>query len=330
MEQSESGRSKSWNWHPKLPVEDVPYWYWPPRPLALGRWLFENFLQASDRAAYLIFAVVLAFWLQPVTEAQATLSADWVAWVFFRNAIALLVVAGGLHFWFYGIDAQGNLLKYDPRPIAKRKSKTFKFGYQTWDNMFYTLAFGLPIATAYEVLARMMYANGYFAQIGPESNLIWFVLMFPLVTVWQSLHFYVVHRLLHWPPLYRRFHAVHHRNINPGPWSGLSMHPVEHVFYFSTLLVFFAVPSHPAHMLLLLFWQLLGAPSSHSGYEAVWAKDKSRLVIGSFFHQLHHRYFECNYGSLEFPLDRWCGTFHDGSDEATKAVRQRKNQMHAR
>ena len=38
----------------------------------------------------------------------------------------------------------------------------------------------------------------------------------------------------------------------------------------------------------------------------------TRMSIDSFFHYLHHRYFECNYGNSKLPLDRWFGTFHDG------------------
>ena len=42
----------------------------------------------------------------------------------------------------------------------------------------------------------------------------------------QEFHFFMVHKLLHYQPLYRWFHATHHKSYNPGPWSGLSMHPV--------------------------------------------------------------------------------------------------------
>ena len=46
--------------------------------------------------------------------------------------------------------------------------------------------------------------------------------------------------------------------------------------------------------------------------------------MGTFFHQLHHRYFECNYGTAEMPWDRWFGSFHDGTAEGLKRVRARK------
>lgn len=320
--------SKTWNWHPELPLGFNPYWHWPPKPVSILKWLVGNFLQFSDRVIFLAFAFAVAIWIQPLTQAHAVFSPDWVLLALLRNYIALLVVAGGLHLWFYGIDAQGNRLRYDTRPIKGRKNSLFMFGYQTWDNMFYALAYGAPIATGYEVLARWMYANGHLNMIDFVDQPVWFILMFPLLTLFQNFHFYFVHRLLHWPPLYRQVHSVHHRNVNTGPWSGMSMHPFEHLMYFSTFLIFLVVPSNPVHMVFLLYWQLLGAPSSHSGYEAIWVKDKSRFLVGSFFHQLHHRYYECNYGGVEWPWDKWFGTFHDGSEEATKATRARKKSMY--
>jgi sterol desaturase/sphingolipid hydroxylase (fatty acid hydroxylase superfamily) len=38
-----------------------------------------------------------------------------------------------------------------------------------------------------------------------------------LTIFWSSGHFYFVHRLLHWPPLYRVAHALHHKNNSPQP-----------------------------------------------------------------------------------------------------------------
>lgn len=41
---------------------------------------------------------------------------------------------------------------------------------------------------------------------------------------------------------------------------------------------------------------------------------QGKVPTGSYFHYLHHRYFECNYGESTLPLDKWFGTFHDGSE----------------
>ncbi|WP_170431613.1 sterol desaturase family protein [Ruegeria arenilitoris] len=323
-------KSSTWNHAPELPLQSMPYWYWPPRPWAVLRWLFENFLQVSDRALFLVYSFVIAFWLMPFVPAEAALSWDWATLVLLRNMVAVLMVVGGLHIWFYGIDVQGNVLRFDARPITGRKNALFLFGYQTWDNMFHTLVYGVAIASGFEIAIRWAYANGWTMPLSFSESPVWFVLLFPLLTLLQGIHFYLIHRLIHWPPLYRHVHSVHHRNVNVGPWSGLSMHPVEHLFYFSSLLNFFVLPAHPVYMMFLLHWQMLGAPTGHSGYEAVFARNKARILIGGFFHQLHHRYYECNYGSPEFPLDKWFGTYHDGTEEMTAVIRDRKRRMHAK
>lgn len=101
--------------------------------------------------------------------------------------------------------------------------------------MFYTLAWGASIASAWEIFMRMVFAGGWVSQVTLASNPIWFLALFPILTLWQGTLFYAIHRLLHWPPIYRRVHSVHHRNVNTGPWSGLSMPPLEHLFYFTSL-----------------------------------------------------------------------------------------------
>lgn len=70
----------------------------------MGKWLFQNFLTFSDRALYIAYAVAIALWIMPVTEAQAVFAFDWALLVLLRNFLAVLIVVGGLHFWFYGID----------------------------------------------------------------------------------------------------------------------------------------------------------------------------------------------------------------------------------
>ena len=108
------------------------------------------------------------------------------------------------------------------------------------------------------------------------------------------------------------------------------MHPIEHVGYLSLLLIFLVVPAHPIHLLFIGYSLALSSATSHAGLENLVLGDKAPLKIGSFHHQLHHRYFECNYGGPEMPWDNWFGSFHDGSSEATKRVRETKKRMHTK
>jgi hypothetical protein len=68
------------------------------------------------------------------------------------------------------------------------------------------------------------------------------------VPVIHEFHFFCIHRLIHTPFLYKRVHSVHHNSVNPSPWSSLSMHPVEHLLYFST--AFYHHPFEPGHRAL--------------------------------------------------------------------------------
>jgi sterol desaturase/sphingolipid hydroxylase (fatty acid hydroxylase superfamily) len=74
----------------------------------------------------------------------------------------------------------------------------------------------------------------------------WNFTMFCLAAFWvplyREIHFYFSHRLIHIKALYKYIHSVHHRNTDIEPFAGLSMHPVEHLYYYScvgpSLLIF--------------------------------------------------------------------------------------------
>ena len=91
------------------------------------------------------------------------------------------------------------------------------------------------------------------------------------------------------------------------------MHPIEQTIYISSVLIHLILPSHPLHVLYHLYWLVLGTVSTHAGYENIWIKNKNILNVGSFFHHLHHRYFNCNFGNPEIPFDKWFGSYNDGS-----------------
>jgi sterol desaturase/sphingolipid hydroxylase (fatty acid hydroxylase superfamily) len=39
-------------------------------------------------------------------------------------------------------------------------------------------------------------------------------------------------------------------------------------------------------------------------------------------HYLHHRYFNVNYGGGIVPIDKWVGTFYDGSEAGAETLRR--------
>ena len=319
-------QNKEWNYHPDLPLQDPSPFTHLNEPMFLVRWLRTNWLSLSERMMMLILAVILWYTVYPSLEAAQSFAFGWIFQTWAINMIVMFVIAGSLHWYFYMRKGQGKTLKFDHRDQTKN-NRNFLFSDQVKDNMFWSMTSGVVQVTLFQVVTMWLMANGIAPVMSIASNPIWFVLGFMLLPIWSAFHFYWVHRLLHIPFFYTNFHSLHHRNINMGPWSGLSMHPVEHFIYLTSICVHWIVLSHPAHLIFHILYQGPGAAMTHTGYEDLLVKDKRKLALGTFYHQLHHRYFECNYGNQEMPWDRWFGTFHDGSKEATSETRARKKKM---
>ena len=312
---------KEWNHQPELPIEVSPLWQWPPRPRAALKWYADSWFLFTINTAIVALSLAAFLWFSPTLATASTLG-PWVLGIFARNFVLLSLVAGGLHLWFHTYALQGTEKKYDPRPFP-RDGRMFTLGAQLKDNMVWSLASGVTIWSGFEVLLWWSMANGYASVITFSSNPIWYVAIFLLIPVWDSFYFYWIHRILHLDPFYR-FHALHHRNTDVGPWSGLSMHPVEHLMYFGTILIHFVIASNPVHVIFHLMYYALTAVTTHTGFEGLWFRNRKRVHLGMFHHQIHHRYFECNYGNLDVPWDKLFGSFHDGTPAGKDILKNRK------
>ena len=147
----------------------------------------------------------------------------------------------------------------------------------------------LPVVQGVTVAAVGVYISAYLHQdiSFPRSSpvIFWFI----GILFWREFHFYWVHRLIHIKPLYKHVHYLHHKNVNPNPWSGMAMHPVETILYLSVCLIHWVIPSHPIHFMFTLIHAGLAPAGGHDGFEGPLIKGK--FPAGSYFHYLHHRYF---------------------------------------
>lgn len=308
-----------WNWHPPLPIEGAPIFVFPLQPLRAARWFFSVGFLGSFLLPYVGSSLVAWVFLHPDLARCVTPEIGWMVEIFARNLGIMVLVAGGLHVYFHTYRRQGSAHRFDARELA-RDDPRFVGRSQVIDNIFWSCASGVTLWTASEILFMWAYASGHLPILAWDDSPVWFGLLFVVVPFWQSVHFYLIHRLLHWKPVYRSIHALHHRNVAIGPWSGISMHPIEHVLYFSSVVLHLVVPSHPLHVIFHLQFLVLGAVQSHCGYQDILVRGRAVFALGDFFHQLHHRYFTCNYGTDYVQLDRWFGSFHDGTSEATRRL----------
>ena len=305
-------RDSRGEWQPAERPAVAPLWSWPPRPRAALKWFIgvPGYVLPWN-ALFWLLAIATWLYTQPELSRMADFRADWIAQIYLRNLGLLVLFVGGLHLRLYTFRGQGSKYKFNPKWWGT-KSPSFLWGDQLRDNIIWSVASGGTVWTAYEALMMWAYANGLIPYVDWETQPVTFALVLIAILLWHEVHFYFTHRLLHWKPLYRSAHYVHHKNVNIGPWSGLSMHPIEHLIYFSSVLIFWIVPSHPIHAMFALQWAALAPAPGHAGFDKIVVKGKISLP-SDFFHYLHHRYFECNYGTTLVPFDRWFGTFHDGS-----------------
>jgi len=312
------------NWVPDKPISYGPAFAWPPQPKALVKWFFgfPGYLLPWN-VPYALLAIFIWVYLTPDLAHFQTMSLSWFAVLLARNLALAVLVYGAWHMWLYVWRKQDTSFKYN-RKWPDDSAERFTFNNQTYDNMFWTLASGVPIWTCYEMLLLWAYANGHATMISPTENPLGFVALFFVVPFVHEVGFYFAHRLLHWPPLYRIAHQLHHRNTNPGPWSGLSMHPIEHVIYFSSILVFFLIPAHPIHMINLASRLGVAPAQGHTGFDRVVVDGETSMDTSYYAHYLHHKYFEVNYADGMVPLDKWFGSFHDGTPEAHDAMKRRR------
>ncbi|TNF87206.1 MAG: sterol desaturase family protein [Gammaproteobacteria bacterium] len=317
------GNRKLWNYHPEVPLGVSPLFKLPIKWPEVGRWFAGGWFPFSERLIILLLSFVAWFFFSPALIRCQIFQFDWIAEIFIRNLVMMGIVAGGLHLYFYVYRVQQDELRYDITPLAQ-DSRIHSFKNQVYDNMFWTCASGVTVWSAYEVLMMWALANGYAPMISWPAGFLWLPLMIFLIPIWETIYFFLIHRLLHWRPLYRKVHYLHHRNLNVGPWSGLSMHPLEHLLYLGSVMIHWIIPANPFLIIYHLQYFTLSAATTHTGYAGVSIDGRNWLRLGTFHHQMHHRFFECNYGGLEVPFDKWMGSFHDGSAQSQQEFFNRR------
>ena len=157
-------------WTPDRRISYGPAFAWPPQPRALFKWFFgfPGYLFPWN-VPYAIAAVGIWLYLTPDLANFETFSFAWAGLILLRNLGLAICVYGAWHLWLYVWRKQDTSFKYN-RKWPSENSTAFTFNNQTYDNMFWTLASGVPIWTAYEVLMLWAYANGYATIVNPAEN----------------------------------------------------------------------------------------------------------------------------------------------------------------
>jgi sterol desaturase/sphingolipid hydroxylase (fatty acid hydroxylase superfamily) len=322
-------RNKRGDWTPNAKPEIAFFWN---RPLALKEW-------ATFLVGYIWpwnafhMAVTLLYWnyLLPDFETMKTIAWGWALWLYAVNGIGIFLMYGAIEFFYYVKRKQGTRFKYNSKFPADNPSDVFWFKSQNIDNVLRTYLFGIPMWTLVQVLLLWCFANGWAPWLTWADNPYYLAILVFVAPMIHEVHFFFIHRAIHWPPLYKWIHSIHHNSINPSPWSSLSMHPVETFIYHAVALWHLVIPSNPIVALFQLNSAGFGAVNGHIGFEKLEIAEDQSLDSHAYIHYLHHKYFEVNYGGDGLiPLDKWFGTWHDGSKEGDAKMQARFEKKRAR
>ena len=125
-----------------------------------------------------------------------------------------------------------------------------------------------------------------------------------ILTIWNEIHFYVVHRIMHLPFFMRNVHVVHHKSVIPTVYSVYSFHWFEALLLSTvpiTLVLF--IPLSPIAIFMYPLASILLNYAGHCNYRFGNGQGADWKLFGTH-HNAHHVKFTNKYGFASNMLDK--------------------------
>lgn len=179
----------------------------------------------------------------------------------------------------------------------------------------YQAVTAIPVMVLLTVPFFVAELNGYsFLYMNiDESTGGWKALLFqvPCFIFFTDCGIYFIHRILHWPSVYKKLHKPHHKWIVCTPFASHAFHPVDG---WAQSLPYHLYPMiFPLHKVLYLvlftfvnFWTVMIHDGNYMSNDPV--------VNGTACHTVHHLYFNYNYGQFTTLWDRIGGSYRRPDD----------------
>jgi len=197
---------------------------------------------------------------------------------------------GAFYIWFPG--------KWHKRKLV---NKPFKPGQLKKEVRWSTLTAVIFALTG--VITLWLWQNGHTEVYTYIVRYGWWYLPVSLVLsiLIQESYYYWIHRLMHYPPIFRIVHKVHHDSNITSPFTAFSFHPLEGILQAIILpLTLIVLPMHPYVILLQLTLMTFSSVINHLNIEIYpdnFHKHAiGKWIIGATHHSLHHRQFKYNFG----------------------------------
>lgn len=162
-----------------------------------------------------------------------------------------------------------------------------------------------------------------------EYGWFYYFSVFPILFIMHDLYFYIMHRIMHHPSLFKYIHLVHHKSTNPSPWAAYAFHPLEAIIEQGIVIIFyFTLPIHISHLAIFFLFSIIYNVYGHLGYE-LYPKGFNKSWFGKWIntsinHNQHHQFFKGNYGLYTLIWDRLFGTIRKDYDGQFENVSKRQ------
>ena len=228
--------------------------------------------------------------------------------IYLVDLIRYLIFAGGafLVFWIIGKPWLKQYFIQSKFPNNKKLIEEFIYSMST------IVIFSVIAFSVYS--AKMAGYTFMYNEISDYGNW-WFYTSFLVTIIVHDFYFYWTHRLMHHKSIYKYVHKVHHKFSNPSPWAASAFHPFEAIIEAGILpLLIFTIPLHQNVTMAFLIYMIARNVLGHLGFELFPKGFASNKWLNwhttSTHHNMHHKYFDCNYGFYFTWWDNWLKTTH--------------------
>lgn len=232
--------------------------------------------------------------------------------VYFFVAFRYFLIVSPFQLFFYRTKNKFWISRQIYKKLPNKEKQIYEIKWSVLTSGIFALA-GAVMGLLWQLGYTQIYLkfDEYPLWYMPVSFLIYLVL--------HDTYFYWTHRWMHFPKIYRKVHAIHHKSLEPSGWASFSFHPIESVIEAIILpILILVVPIHPTVFIFHLTFMTLTAVSNHLGFELLPKSSRflgfPKYFISATHHAQHHKYFNYNYGLYFSFWDRIMGTNHEKFD----------------
>lgn len=187
------------------------------------------------------------------------------------------------------------------RPIETKPPKVRQIQSELMYSLRSIFLFGIGIFIPWAMI-KLNIANIYH-----PASLANIALDCLILVLWNDLHFYMLHRLLH--VKFKKSHALHHKSVTATPFSAYSMSVVEATLLGSVMPIAMLFYNFSlASLVFLPVWSIFINTLAHSNCDFFPNAKENSLLYFIRHHQNHHSHYHGNYSFFFGQLDTWFRT----------------------